>query len=472
MESNLFLLLISAALDSFGVFAFQYTNVSAYSDPSSKAYTALSETEAATRKILEDPKYTMIGDYVNLLEETITASVAAGKPWQIWAANTMVGPSILPDPDLIAAAFASPADQAVARGYLDAAYPTSAAVQIRAVRAMAERNMTSNRDGFDGFSFERKNFLKMMKQKANNVIILGGDVHDSYAWTIYEDGNATGTPVAVNLICPGVTSQGLGGAYVSAFSAIAGVVGMSDLEKAINDASIAQLDGLKFANYFNKGFYAVSVTPKKHTAEYILFTPETIQMNYTAATAKSGKITADSFCAASLETTAGMKGSLEPRGECGAITFSSKRSALFDLPVPLDAGYVGNVATLANCGMKGCSVKVLASTPAPTRVPTPVPTVVPPTRVPTAAPTVVPLPAPTVVPTRAPTTKAPVPAPVIAPVPAPVIAPTFAPIPSIPAPTSSSKPAMAGMGGAGGGGMSSGGKMKKGRNLTTIRGVI
>ena len=442
--------------------------MSAYTDPSSLAYQALLVTEKETRKVLEDPKYTMIGNYTILLEETITTSVAAGKPWQIWAANTMMGPQILPDPEFIQAAFESPADQAVVRGYLNAVYPTSLATQIRAVRAMALRNMSSNRDGFDGFAFERKNFLKMIKQKANNMIILGGDVHDSYAWTIYEDGNVTGTPVAVNLICPGVTSSGVGGAYISAFSAISGAVGMSDLEKAINDASIAALDGLKFANYFNKGFYAVSVTPEKHIAEYILFTPETIRSNYTAATAKSGKIVADSFCASSLVTTAGMKGSLEPRDECGAITFSSKRSVLFSLPVPLDSGYVaGTGAALTDCGFKGCSVKVLASTQAPSSAPT----VVPPTRVPTVAPTVAQTPAPTVVPpTRVPTVAPTVvrtPAPTVrAPVSAPVVT-TMVPVPT-PAPIS--KPVKKVTGGAAAGKMNK--KVKNGRNLATIRGVV
>jgi len=54
-------------------------------------------------------------------------------------------------------------------------------------------------------------------EKANNPIILSGDLHDSWVWTLYEGGQMDGKPAAVNLGCPGVSSPGWGPFLSGAF---------------------------------------------------------------------------------------------------------------------------------------------------------------------------------------------------------------------------------------------------------------
>lgn len=141
----------------------------------------------------------MLGNYVSLMEETFFESADAGKPWQIFSANTMAGPHLIPDPEFIVEAFEDPALKSSVRGYLDQVYPTGDGATLRGVHAMVRNQsssyeqthtnttswhhfdcfqgltqMTSNRDGFDGFSFERMQWMKIADNVANNMIILGG----------------------------------------------------------------------------------------------------------------------------------------------------------------------------------------------------------------------------------------------------------------------------------------------------------
>jgi len=358
----------SGPLDSFGVFAFTYDNVTEYADPDSEVNAALLATAQTELDRQNDPQYTMIGDYMSLLRDTFQASADADKPWQIWAANVMVGPFILPDtrlfPDVV-----DPTIRPAFEQYLEALFSSPQGFQARAVAAAAEGQVPSNRDSFAGFSVETRTMLEIARDVANNMIILGGDVHDSYAWTLYEDYNITGDPVAVNLVGTAVSSNGLGPAYFAAFAPIADTVGEDTIYDAIDAAGVATNPGLVFTNQRNKGFFAVSVTPETHTAEYFLLDSETLVTSFTDARAANGDgLTADYFCGASLTTNADTKGSLTKNDACAAITFVEERNAVFDLPVPVEPLDGTNEADLANCGFRGCTFDT-QETASPTNTP-------------------------------------------------------------------------------------------------------
>ena len=70
---------------------------------------------------------------------------------------------------------------------------------LRSLIAMAINHVPFGRDDFNGFAYERAKILQMFQTYAANPIVLGGDLHDSWAWTMYADGNITGNPVALNL---------------------------------------------------------------------------------------------------------------------------------------------------------------------------------------------------------------------------------------------------------------------------------
>lgn len=58
---------------------------------------------------------------------------------------------------------------------------------------LAGKTETSwNSDGFSGVSAQRAEILQLAMNYANNLVILGGDVHDSWAYSISEDGMGGG----------------------------------------------------------------------------------------------------------------------------------------------------------------------------------------------------------------------------------------------------------------------------------------
>lgn len=91
------------------------------------------------------------------------------------------------------------------------------------------------------------------------------------------------------------------------------------------------------------------------TAEFFLFTPETILSDYETARAASGKETADFFCDASMVTTAGQKGSMEKQADCGAIEFLRERPFWWNIPVPPMAP---KGPMLTGCDYNACRVEL------------------------------------------------------------------------------------------------------------------
>ena len=114
----------------------------------------------------------------------------------------MMGPHVGPNMDKWSE-LVDPSVAAVVKGYTDAVLASPGSFVLRALVAMAITKTPWNTDGFDGFAHERAELIEGFAEHANNPIILGGDLHDSWAWTLYENGKMEGTPRAVNLGAPG-----------------------------------------------------------------------------------------------------------------------------------------------------------------------------------------------------------------------------------------------------------------------------
>jgi len=126
-----------------------------------------------------------------------------------------------------------------------------------------------NADAWDGYQRERNQILKIFKESANNAVVLSGDSHDTWAFTLTENGDgATGAEVGINLGVTGVSSPGWGrGGYMPKLYTMGwpGKEGWDLMGKAWSEST----PGLKFADVRDNGFIAVKVTKTEHVANFI-----------------------------------------------------------------------------------------------------------------------------------------------------------------------------------------------------------
>ena len=111
--------------------------------------------------------------------------------------------------------------------------------------------------------------LDICKESANNCIILGGDLHDAWAWQLYEGGEIDGTPVAINLGTSGVSSPGWEGFMQPIFAPIADLIGgPAVVNELVNAGFEAVNPGLVYGATGRRGFYVVTATKEKADIGY------------------------------------------------------------------------------------------------------------------------------------------------------------------------------------------------------------
>lgn len=118
-----------------------------------------------------------------------------------------------------------------------------------------------------GFPDEREQIIRMFKEDANNAVVLGGDLHNAFAWVLNEKGGPDGTPVAVNFGTNSVTSPGLLDA-ISGFidpSEIIGIVGgRSKFAEMFENGLLRVNPSLRYTDMNNSGFIALEVTKVRY----------------------------------------------------------------------------------------------------------------------------------------------------------------------------------------------------------------
>lgn len=203
------------------------------------------------------------------------------------------------------------------------------------ITAMAVTMTPWNRDDYNGFAHERSQILTAFQNYANNAVVLGGDLHDSWVWQLYEGGNQTGVkPVAINLGGPAVSSPGFGRTVISLLDLLAPILGDNEtLREVIEIAWEALNPGLVNAQLEHAGFVAVKVTPEEHVAEYYHISVPTLSLDYPAARIKGNRLTAEFFCSGKFTTNASVPGSLNMTEPCDAIEFITDRPSEWAIPV-------------------------------------------------------------------------------------------------------------------------------------------
>lgn len=341
--------------------------MTAYSDPSTFVYGVLQGTKAQDLADRNLENRTIIGESISVLETAFEQSKEDGKPWQIWAGNTMMGHYVLPDPALYYLD-APEAFQPVVKGLWDAVLPTEDGLVARIVSAMAQADVEWNLDDYSGFHNERKKIAELAQTKTNNMIVLGGDLHDGFAWQVPSSGLVEGDPVFVNLGCASVTSPGFGAAFGPFFASIEEVIGGPDVVfEILEKAYLRENPNLKLVNLAMKGPTIVTVTGTTHTAEWFGVTNEDRISDYPDA--RGDAMTATPVCKGGVVTMADEPGSLTALEDCSTTVFATERPAVYNLPVPASASE--DLNTLTGCGYQGCTfgASVVDPTTAPSASP-------------------------------------------------------------------------------------------------------
>lgn len=148
-------------------------NVVDYSDVSNPLFDQLQTTAATVKAGLEDPQYTMIGPDIEFLRDSFKSSAEAGQPWQIWATATAMGRAIKGNYHAMHELVEDAETAAIVKTITDAIHESPGSLFLRALAAQSLTSTPWNRDDFSGFAAEQKKILAMMKETANNPIILG-----------------------------------------------------------------------------------------------------------------------------------------------------------------------------------------------------------------------------------------------------------------------------------------------------------
>lgn len=193
-------------LTDFVPLSLRFRNAESYNDTSSRANRAITELAQELQATMDNPAYTMIGEDMEIIRTNFEKSKAAGQPWQIWATATALGRSIKGDYLTMGSLIDDPDTSARITELAQDLHTGVIGILTRAIYAQAVSKTPWNLDDYSGFAHEQRLILKMLQESASNPIVLAGDLHDSFAWQLYEDGALDGVPVTVNLVGPGTTS--------------------------------------------------------------------------------------------------------------------------------------------------------------------------------------------------------------------------------------------------------------------------
>jgi len=192
-----------------------------------------SQAEAFRRDRIENPQRSMLGaEQEAWLKLEMSRSKARGIPWQILGQQLLVGGLVTPNlADIIPGGPDSPAGRRVA--------------------LMAENGLPLNLDAWDGYGPARERLAQDALSFADNVIVLAGDTHNSWAFDLLD---RNGRQFGVEMGTTSVTSPGLEGRYPPA-----------EMAKRLREAN----PHLRFTNTHERGYMILTVTPDEVQGEWL-----------------------------------------------------------------------------------------------------------------------------------------------------------------------------------------------------------
>lgn len=182
----------------------------------------------------QDPSATMLG---SAQESWLAHALRANaRTWQLVGMATIIGRTVMPE---AAIDWLKP----------DASERTVASFRNN-IRA-AKHGVPMWMDRWDGYPAARARLLRAAQQADADLVMLSGDSHNAWAYSLVEDGR----PAGVDLAGQAVTSAGMEG-------------GMAADPRTVAQGFIAANPELKWADTSRRGYLMVEVTPQRVTGEW------------------------------------------------------------------------------------------------------------------------------------------------------------------------------------------------------------
>jgi alkaline phosphatase D len=144
------------------------------------------------RRALQDPRRSIMGEeQERWLASELARSAKAGKPWQVIGQQLLMGKLFTPQ---VADEEFAPEDR---KGFVSGRYGL--------LRERGRQGLALNMDAWDGYPENRERTFAAFQKEANNVVVLAGDTHSSWAFDLKND---KGEAVAVEFATPSISSPG------------------------------------------------------------------------------------------------------------------------------------------------------------------------------------------------------------------------------------------------------------------------
>jgi alkaline phosphatase D len=184
-----------------------------------------------------DPSATMLGSAQESWLAHELKRNARSTAWQMVGMGTIIGRTLMPQ-DAVDWLRPETSERKV-NGYKN---------NIRA----AKLGLPSWMDRWDGYPAARSRLLKAAQQADADLVMLAGDSHNAWAYSLSEDGR----PAGVEFAGQGVTSGGIEG-------------DMAADPRIVAQGFVAANPELKWADTSQRGYMMIEITPKRVTGEWL-----------------------------------------------------------------------------------------------------------------------------------------------------------------------------------------------------------
>ena len=200
---------------------------------------------AAFQTKLKNPSRRMMSEgQERWLGEVLTASVAAGRPWQIIGSGVTCARVSPPDLKSLMGPEAYAAMTAKVQGYYK--------IALADHDAKTRFDLPFGLDSWDGYPAARERFYSVIRAAKAHTVVLSGDSHLAWINDLHDD---AGRRVAAEFGATALTSGGYGDSLAPG--------------TPLGDAFVRRNKEVLFVEVFHKGFVLTTVTPTSVTGELI-----------------------------------------------------------------------------------------------------------------------------------------------------------------------------------------------------------